>query len=218
MKVLLLRESLLSLLFACSILPLRADITYLETRVKTTSGEIITEPSAIILQAKGKCEYSENGGPFKKLQPKQVLTQGVVLRTGSNGRVDMFIQKTGGAIRVQANTEIELSKIRRTGNAVNALIDLRKGTIFSMVHTKVAGATLDIVNTTGASTVQELGASRFVVSAGAKANAAAKKTSQTKEAEKFVEAIRDPVQVLVEFDELDNLAETWVAETASIRR
>jgi hypothetical protein len=128
-----------------------------------------TQPSAMTISVIGKCEYSEDGVTFASLAKGHVLAQGAVVRTGNDARADLFFRRTGTTVRLQAGTEIKIEKMSLTmkdGLPVgDTLLDLRKGRIFTVVRSAVAGSTLEIRNAAGRSVVEGSGIGRYIITA-----------------------------------------------------
>src|SRR5579872_6035789 len=91
------------------------------------------QPNAITLSVRGKCDYSEDGVTFSRLERGQGLEQGAIVLTGATARTDLFFRRTGTVVRLQAGTEIRLEKMTLTTKnglpVVHTLLDLRKGRI-----------------------------------------------------------------------------------------
>jgi hypothetical protein len=127
------------------------------------------EPSAMTTAVVGKCEYSADGVAFTPLEKGRVLEQGVTLRAGEGARADLFFRRTGITVRLQAGTEIKLEKMTvATKNGLpveDTLLDLRKGRIFTVVRSTVAGSTFEIRNAAGRSVVEGSGIGRYIITA-----------------------------------------------------
>ena len=82
---------------------------------------------------------------------------------------DLFFRRTGTTVRLQAGTEIRIEKMTLTIKdglpIVNTLLDLRKGRIFTVVRSNVAGSTLEIRNAAGRSVVEGSGVGRYIITA-----------------------------------------------------
>ncbi len=126
-------------------------------------------PQAAVISVQGTCEFSEDGVTFTKLKTRNVLTQGVVVRTGEKARADLFFRRIGTTVRLQADTEIKLEKMTRStkegDSQMQTLIDLRKGRIFTVVRSFVPGSTLEIRNAAGRSVVEGSGSGRYIITA-----------------------------------------------------
>ena len=165
--------------------------------IQTTNIRITEDsdtPNALVISFQGKCEYSLDGATFSELQSKDVytqgvlvrqtanssetvkprllLTQGAVVRTGANSRVDVFFRRIGTTVRLQPDTEVRFEKMSRstTGDvtALETLLDLRKGRIFTVVRSLVTGSTLEIRNAAGRSVVEGAptgGMGRYIINA-----------------------------------------------------
>jgi DNA-binding response OmpR family regulator len=134
-----------------------------------SSSESADRPTAMTLSVHGKCDYSEDGVTFTKLERTDVLDQGAIVRTGKNARADLFFRRTGTAIRLQGGTEIKLEQmvvsIKDGIPVVHTLLDLQKGRIFAVVRSSVAGSSLEIRNAAGRSFVEGSGVGRYIITA-----------------------------------------------------
>jgi hypothetical protein len=128
-----------------------------------------TQPNAITTSVVGKCEYSDDGVTFTSLAKGRAFEQGATVRAGDNARADLFFRRTGTTVRLQAGTEIKLEKMTVTMKdglpVVNTLLDLRRGRIFTVVRSTVAGSTLEIRNAAGRSMVEGSGIGRYIITA-----------------------------------------------------
>ncbi|MBA4149525.1 MAG: hypothetical protein H0X66_15540 [Verrucomicrobia bacterium] len=140
------------------------------TQLILENSETSTEPQAVVVSVKGKCDYSEDGATFTKLEEKQVLKEGVVLRTGEGARADIFFRRIGTTMRLQEQTELTIENMSRhttDGDPVmRTLLDLKKGRIFTVVRSFVPGSTLEIRNAAGRSVVEGGGTKgRYIITA-----------------------------------------------------
>ena len=135
------------------------------------------QPIAMTTAVVGKCEYSENGVTFTILDKGHILQQGATIRTGDAARTDLFFRRTGTTVRLQAGSELRIEKMTLTMKdglpVVNTLLDLRKGRIFTVVRSSVAGSTLEIRNADGRSIVEGSGIGRYIITADGSQVAAA---------------------------------------------
>jgi hypothetical protein len=126
-------------------------------------------PAAMTLSVRGDCSYSEDGGTFTKLERGHNIEQGAIVRTGGNGRTDLFFRRTGTTVRLQAGTEIKLETMAVTMKnglpVVHTLLDLRTGRIFIVVRSAVAGSVLEVRNAAGRAVVEGSGLGRYIVTA-----------------------------------------------------
>jgi hypothetical protein len=133
------------------------------------SPDSAAKPSAMTISVLGNCEYSEDGATFTPLAKGHVFEQGAIVRTGADARTDLFFHRTGTTVRLQAGTEIKLEKmtvaIKGGLPVVGTLLDLRKGRIFAVVRSEVAGSTLEIRNAAGRSVVEGSGVGRYIITA-----------------------------------------------------
>jgi len=56
------------------------------------------------LLVQGKCERSEDGVKFSKLEKGQILDQGAIVRTGEDGRTDLLFRRTCTSVRLRAGS------------------------------------------------------------------------------------------------------------------
>ncbi len=209
-------------------------------------------PNAVAVSLSGKCSFSRDGVAFTELTSQDVfsitqvsrrgkdsaatkaplvLTQGVVIRTGEDSRVDIFFRRIGTTVRLQPNTEVRLEKMaRRMEDGVpvmETLLDLRKGRIFTVVRSLVQGSRFEIRNAAGRSVVEGGGGNgRYIITAdgtlvtekgsatplkivresGVTVIAPGMKFS-AKDGKMLPLEVPEAVKLLIEFDELDALAE-----------
>jgi hypothetical protein len=204
--------------------------------VKVT--EVSGDPQAVVINVKGNCEFSENGKAFETLKSGQVLLQGAVVRSTEGSRTDMFFRRIGTTVRLQPSSEIKLEKMTRTvtdGNAaMETLLDLRTGRIFTVVRSLIPGSKLEIRNAAGRSVVEGGGGKgRYIITADGtqvadKGSAVPIKLVRdsgvtiitpgqkfdSKEGKMFDLNPSERVESLIDFDELDALAEQASADDA----
>ena len=139
------------------------------SELRTPSPTLVTQPVAMTLSVVGKCDFSEDGITFKKLERGHTLEQGAVIRTGDKSRTDLFFRRTGTTVRLQAGTEIRIDKMlvaRSDGvSAVRTVLDIRAGRIFTVVRSVVTGSTLEIKNAAGRATMEGSGIGRYIITA-----------------------------------------------------
>jgi CheY-like chemotaxis protein len=126
-------------------------------------------PGAVVISTRGACETSPDGVAFTSPERGRLLEQGAIVRTADNARADLFFRRTGTVVRLQAGTEIKLEKMTLEMKdglpVVHTLLDLRKGRIFTVVRSAVAGTTLEIRNAAGRSVVEGSGIGRYIITA-----------------------------------------------------
>ncbi len=126
-------------------------------------------PSAVTLSVHGKCACSEDGVKFTKWKRGHIFEQSATIRTGEKARADLFFRRTGTTVRLQAGTEIKIEQMALTikdGHpAAHILLNLRTGKILAIVHSAVAGSTLEIRNAAGCSVVEGIGGGRYIITA-----------------------------------------------------
>lgn len=193
--------------------------------------EVTKVPQALVLSEHGKCEYSEDGVHFMRLRPGRILKQGAVVRTGGDSSADLFFRRIGTSVRLQPNTEIKLETLSREmkdGRPVmRTLLDLRSGSIFTVVRSLVPDCTFEIRNQAGRSVVEGGGGKgRYIVTADGThvtdkdSEVPLKVIGETgvtivtpgqkfhaKEGKLFPLNPPESVELLIDFDELDSLAE-----------
>jgi hypothetical protein len=137
-------------------------------RLSSADGAII-HSQPVTLRVLGKCDYSEDGITFTNLEPGHVLKQGTVLRTGEDSWADLFFRRTGTTLRLRAGTEIRLDRLAITLKgrlvSVHTVLNLRRGTIFTMFRSAVADDTLEIWNAGGRSVVEGCGVGNYIMTA-----------------------------------------------------
>jgi len=190
-----------------------------------------TDPQALVLSVKGKCEYSEDGATFLVLKPGHILKQAVVIRTGKDGQADLFFRRIGTSVRLQSDTDIKLEKMERHmkdgAPVMDTLLNLRTGRIFTVVRSLVPGSTFEIRNAAGRSVVEGGGGKgRYIITADGthvtEKNSALplKVIAETgitviapgmkfdsKEGKMYSQDPREAVKLLIDFDELDATSE-----------
>jgi CheY-like chemotaxis protein len=133
------------------------------------SPESSDQPTAMTTAIVGLCECSDDGVTFTNLAKGRVLEQGAIIRTGGDARADLFFRRTGTTVRLQSGSELKIEKMSLTMKdglpLVNTLLDLRKGRIFTVVRSKVAGSTFEIRNAAGRAVVEGSGIGRYIITA-----------------------------------------------------
>jgi hypothetical protein len=188
-------------------------------------------PQAQVLSVHGPCEYSADGATFTVLKPRQIVTQGAVVRTGGEARADLFFRRIGTTVRLQPGTEVKFETMSRQVKdgkpTMQTLLDLRTGRIFTAVRSLVPGSTFEIKNAAGRSVVEGGGGNgRYIITAdgthvteknsavglkvigetGVTVIAPGMKYS-AKEGKLFAPTAPEAVDTLIAFDELDSLTE-----------
>jgi hypothetical protein len=124
---------------------------------------------AVALRVFGKCDYSEDGVAFTNFERGHVFDQCAIIRTGEEGRADLFFRRSGTIIRLQAGTEIRLERITissQDGHPSNhTLLDLRAGRIFTVVRSALGLSTLEISNAAGRSVLEGSGGGSYIIAA-----------------------------------------------------
>jgi hypothetical protein len=190
-------------------------------------------PSALVLAINGECEFSESGGHFIQASPRTILLQGATIRTGKQSRMDVFFRGIGTTIRLQENTEVKFEEMSRSisddVSSMTTVLDLRKGRIFTVVRSLVAGSVFEIRNAAGRSVVagEARGAlGRYIITADGSQIAHSSsvlplkvldhhgitiitpgETFDPKEGKPLKINASDDVKFLIEFDELNALSD-----------
>lgn len=193
--------------------------------------EITKAPHAVVLSEHGKCEYSEDGVTFVRLRPGRILKEGAVVRAANNSSADLFFRRIGTSVRIQQNTELKLESMTRELKdgmpVMRTLLDLRSGSIFTVVRSLVPDCTFEIRNKAGRSVVEGgLGKGRYIITADGThvtdkdSEIPLKVIGETgvtivtpgqkfhaKEGKLFPLDPPESVELMIDFDELDSLAE-----------
>lgn len=229
-----LSPSLLTLLLPALLGPVALDAQVIRQTIPVESVKIFentTTPQALVLSVHGMCEFSDDGKTFSPLKAGHVFNQGAVVRTGEDARTDLFFRRIGTTVRLQSGTEVKLEKMERHMKdgmpVMETLLDLRSGRIFTVVRSLVPGSTLEIRNAAGRSVVEGGGGKgRYIITAdgthvtdknsvvplkvigetGVTVIAPGMKY-KAKEGKAFAVASSEAVETLIDFDELDSLAE-----------
>ena len=122
-------------------------------------------PDALTLSVRGKCDYSEDGVTFTKLERGHIFGPGTVIRTGGEAWTDLIFRRAGATVRLQAGTEIKIEQIAPSLPVAHTSLDLRAGRIFTIVRSAVAGNTLEIRNAAVRSVVEGSGIGRYIITA-----------------------------------------------------
>ncbi|MEO6033868.1 MAG: hypothetical protein ABIQ35_01305 [Verrucomicrobiota bacterium] len=232
-------RSVLCFTLGICLLHLTSAVLHAEPNKVTSGGTLLQTseesalPEALVLSVRGKCEFSEDGTTFTKLDKNHIFNQGAVIRTGKDASADVFFRRVGTTVRVQPNSEVKLEKMTRQmkdGAAVlNTLLDLRRGRIFTVVRSLVEGSTFEIRNAAGRSVVEGApagGLGRYIITADGtqvadkSSNIPIKVIGDTgitvispgqifsaKDGKMLPVATPEKVVQLIEFDELHALAE-----------
>lgn len=174
-----------------------------------------------------------------KTNTSLIFAQGMVIRTEEGSRVDLFFRRVGTKVRLQPGTEVRLEKMERRLQGglpvMDTLLALEKGRIFIAVRSRVIASTFEIRNAAGRSVVEGGGRrGRYIVTADGthvteKGSAVPLKvigeTGVTimapgmqfsrKDGKRLPLEAPEAVKLLIEFDELDSLAEQWAVTDAT---
>lgn len=209
-----------------------AKIAIVPTQPRLSNDDASEVPQAVVLTVHGRCDYSEDGTTFSAFKAGQVFKQGALVRTADGARADLFFRRIGTTVRLQSGTEVKLEKLERHMKdgvpVMDTLLELRTGRIFTVVRSLIPGCTLEIRNAAGRSIVEGGGGKgRYIITADGthvteKDSAVPLKiirengvtviepgmTFNAKEGKMFALEPTAAVQMLIEFDELDAVAET----------
>jgi len=126
-------------------------------------------PHAVALSIHGQCDCSLDGVTFTNMENGHVFEQGGVIRTHDDASVDLTFWRTGATVRLQGGTEIKFGKmvfgIKDGRMAIDAVLELRAGKIFTVVRSTNPDSTLEIVNAAGRTIVEGSSAGRYVIAA-----------------------------------------------------
>lgn len=148
-------------------------------------------PNAVLIALRGNGTYARDGTNFLKLDAQQVyrlarfqpgqprtifktsqfvLNQGAVVRTGADSHVDLFFRRIGTTVRLQPDSEVKFEKMaRHMSNGVPAMetvLAVRAGRIFTVVRSLVPGSTFEIRNEAGRAVVEGGGGKgRYIITA-----------------------------------------------------
>jgi hypothetical protein len=129
----------------------------------------VMRPNAVAVSIHGKCDCSEDGVTFTNLEHGHVFEQGAVIHTGDGGWADLVFWRTGATVRLQAGTEVKFEKMvfsAKAGRpAMDIVLELRTGKIFTVVRSAKADSTLEIKNAAGRSVVEGSRAGRYIITA-----------------------------------------------------
>jgi hypothetical protein len=182
------------------------------TEIKTPSSQIRdsrTQGSAMAVDVEGTCKYSVDGKKFHSIKQGAELPEHAILRTAS-GTVDLFVRRMGATVRLQPNTEIALDRAKDVKNnlpEITTTIDVRKGTMLTVVYSSVPGSKLNVKNAAGQMLKGEFVGGRFNVSADSIQPAGAEKLAfeSRGDANAKMAAL---IKQQIELDEVQGLAET----------
>jgi hypothetical protein len=168
---------------------------------------------AVALDAQGTCKYSTDGKSFHHLKKNMLIPQGATVRTGSSGNTDLFLRRMGATVRVKPDSEVRLDQLEQKADQhkeLNTVVNVRKGRLFTVIHTNVPGSSLDIKNSAGQSLTDTVAGGRYIVSASSIENAGPEKLPAGASASgEFDEKMSAAIKEQMEFDEVEALAETW---------
>jgi hypothetical protein len=148
---------------------IQAQETNRAQEIAQQGADVVAQPNALTLSSQGKCEYSEDGIHFSKVNRSHLFAQGATIRTRAGGHLDLFFRRTGTTVRLQPRSEIKLETmsiiISEGRPMVHTILDVRQGRILVVVHSAVAGSTLEIRNADGRAVVEGSGIGRYIITA-----------------------------------------------------
>jgi hypothetical protein len=210
-----------------SVAPICAQITQptLETNisVRVFSAPVIEGRAAVAVTMNGKCEASTDGTTFSPVKQNQILAAGTILKTGENGRVDLYFKGTGVALRLQKDSELKIAKMGTVANSSNPSTELKlvRGQMLTLVRGSIPGSFvienaqgLNVTPSTAVANTMIVSASPVPVSThsvdlATVAQTVAKSPGQSSD---------KGVNLYLEFDELQALAEKWTRAELAARQ
>jgi hypothetical protein len=124
---------------------------------------------AVALSVHGKCCSSQDSVTFTTLEQGDNIEPGAVIRTSNASEMDLFFQRNGTTVRLLSATEIRLDKIGMTIKdgrlAEHVSLNLRVGSIVTVVRSTVSGNSLEILNAAGRAVVEGSGIGNYVITA-----------------------------------------------------
>jgi hypothetical protein len=123
----------------------------------------------VALSVHGKCCSSQDSVTFTTLEQGDNIEPGAVIRTSNASEMDLFFQRNGTTVRLLSATEIRLDKIGMTIKdgrlAEHVSLNLRVGSIVTVVRSTVSGNSLEILNAAGRAVVEGSGIGNYVITA-----------------------------------------------------
>jgi len=130
--------------------------------------EKVENAAAVALDVQGDCTVSNDGTNFRGLKKNAELGENATIRTGPQSSADVFLKRMGTTVRLKPNTEISFNRVSKKKDQrqeLNTTVDVRKGKMLAVVHSNVAGSSLDIKNAAGKKLSDTTAGSRYMVSA-----------------------------------------------------
>ena len=192
-------------------------------QVRVFSAPVATGPAAVAATTKGKVEVSTDGKNFVPITPKQILTEGMTVKTGRDGQADIYFRRTGVALRLRETGELKITKMEQTSTngavKTSTELALERGKALAMTGSPWTGP-FEIRSSKGIKVAPSKADGRYVVTAGnakgtksinlANMPATARGSAATREKGKGRR--RDEVvSGFLEADELQSLADEWTA-------
>jgi hypothetical protein len=165
--------------------------------------EKVENAAAVVLDVQGDCQVSNDGTNFRILKKSAELGDNVTIRTGAQGSADVFLKRMGTTVRLKPNTEISLNRVSKKKDERHELattVDVRKGKMLAVVHSNVAGSSLEIKNAVGKKLTDTTAGSRYMVSADTIEN--------TKSGANFDSKISATIKDQIDIDDLRATTET----------
>jgi hypothetical protein len=173
-------------------------------------------PSALVIGVHGSCRVSLDGKHYRKLKPLEVLHEGAVLKTGSSGRIDLYLKRMAVTARLKKNSEIKLGEMERSiqdsSTSYKTMIDVRKGSLLTVARAEAPNSSLTVSNASGRTVIEPNPVGRFLVTADATQAIPPEMRLSPKEDQKFSEQITPFVKEQIEFDEMQALSDAWSSE------
>jgi hypothetical protein len=165
--------------------------------------EKVENAAAVVLDVQGDCKISNDGTNFRALKKNAELGANATIRTGPQGSADVFLKRMGTTVRLKPNTEIvfnRVSKKKDERQELNTTVDVRKGKMLAVIHSNVAGSSLDIKNAAGKKLSGATAGLRYMVSAETIEN--------TKSGANFDSKISATIKDQIDIDDLRAMTET----------
>ncbi|MEW6159295.1 MAG: hypothetical protein AB1813_17860 [Verrucomicrobiota bacterium] len=103
---------------------------------------------AVILDFEGAAQSKEANASWSEIKRGQILPVGSVVKTGSQGKVDLYFRQIGTIIRLMPQTELTLEKLHKEmKNGVlvkETVLDMKSGRILAVVRVLVEDSKVEI--------------------------------------------------------------------------
>lgn len=133
--------------------------------------QLLTENprKAFILAVQGEATY-ELDGKTEPLRAGLSLTQGAVIKTSKNGKVDLFLRQVGSSVRLQPDSELRLVKLEKFLMdglvAKRTLLHIEKGSMLCYWKVLVPHSQILIKTPLTETSLPGVGTGRFEIDAG----------------------------------------------------